>query len=71
MYAIAPAGVLRLADGVLIRRSDPGWSDYLEWLSAGGIPDPIPESLPTRSSPNFRRSSCLHKAHHHIPTRPP
>ena len=68
MYAIAPAGVLRLADGVLIRRSDPGWSDYLEWLSAGGIPDPIPKSPPDTADPvpveitRFQARAALHLA---------
>ena len=51
MYAIAPAGVLRLADGVLIRRGDSGWLDYLAWLSAGSVPDPIPESPPDTADP--------------------
>ena len=51
MYAIAPAGVLRLADGVLIRRGDSGWLDYLAWLSTGSVPDPIPESPPDTADP--------------------
>ena len=51
MYAIAPAGVLRLADGVLIRRGDSGWLDYLAWLSAGSVPDPIPKSPPDTADP--------------------
>lgn len=68
MYAIAPAGVIRLADGALIRRSDPGWSDYLEWLSAGGIPDPIPESQPDTADPvpveitRFQARAALYNA---------
>ena len=68
MYAIAPAGVLRLADGVLIRRGDSGWLDYLAWLSAGSVPDPIPESPPDTADPvpasvsRFQARAALHLA---------
>lgn len=69
MYAIAPAGVLRLADGALIHRGDPAWPDYLAWLASGGVPeamaittppeptDPIPLSV-TR----FQARAALHLA---------
>ena len=46
MYALAPAGVRRLADGVLIQRGDPGWSDYLAWLAAGGVPEAMAITTP-------------------------
>ena len=49
MYAIAPAGVLRLADGVLIHRGDPAWPDYLAWLAAGGVPEAM--AIPTPPEP--------------------
>ena len=68
MYAIAPAGVLRLADGVLIRRGDSGWLDYLAWLSAGSVPDPIPKSPPDTADPvpveitRFQARAALHLA---------
>lgn len=51
MYAIAPAGVRRLSDNALIRRGDPGWPEYLAWLSAGGVPDPLPPSTDPPASP--------------------
>ena len=47
MYAIAPAGVIRLADGVLIRRGDPAWPDYLAWLASGGVPEAMATTTPT------------------------
>ena len=68
MYAIAPAGVLRLADGVLIRRGDSGWLDYLAWLSAGSVPDPIPKSPPDTADPvpvevtRFQARAALYNA---------
>ena len=46
MYAIAPAGVIRLADGALIHRGDPAWPDYLAWLAAGGIPEAMAITTP-------------------------
>ena len=46
MYAIAPAGVIRLADDVLIQRGDPAWPDYLAWLAAGGIPEAMAITTP-------------------------
>lgn len=45
MYRIDPSGVTRLSDGLSIRRGDVGWSDYLAWLAAGGVPAP-PELAP-------------------------
>lgn len=47
MYAIAPAGVIRLADGVLIHRGDQAWPDYLAWLAAGGVPEAMATTTPT------------------------
>lgn len=46
MYALAPAGVRRLADGVLIHRGDPAWPDYLAWLAAGGVPEAMAITTP-------------------------
>lgn len=47
MYAIAPAGVIRLADGVLIHRGDQAWPDYLAWLASGGVPEAMATTTPT------------------------
>lgn len=42
MYRLASSGVVRVSDGAEISRGAPGWSDYLAWLAAGGVPSPIP-----------------------------
>lgn len=69
MYAIAPAGVTRLADRVQIQRGDPGWSDYLAWLAAGGVPEAIPTTIPPISTDpippsvtRFQARAALHLA---------
>lgn len=47
MYALAPAGVRRISDDVLIRRGAPGWSEYLAWLASGGVPEAMATTTPT------------------------
>jgi hypothetical protein len=32
MYRLSRLGVTRIADGAPVRRTDPGWVDYLAWL---------------------------------------
>lgn len=49
MYTLAPAGVRRHIDDALIRRGDPGWADYLQWLASGAIPSPQPNAPPAPS----------------------
>lgn len=46
MYTLAPTGVHRLSDDVLIRRGEPGWTDYLQWLATGGVLTSISGSIP-------------------------
>jgi len=47
MYRLAPSGVIRLADGVLIHRGDQAWPDYLAWLASGGVPEAMATTTPT------------------------
>ncbi len=69
MYALAPAGVTRLADGVQIKRGDPAWPDYLAWLASGGVPEAIPTTIPPISTDpvplsvtRFQARAALHLA---------
>ena len=69
MYAIAHAGVIRLADGVLIHRGDTAWPDYLAWLASGGVPEAMATTTPTEpadqipmSVTRFQARAALHMA---------
>ena len=69
MYALAPAGVTRLADGVQIKRGDPAWPDYLAWLASGGVPEAMAISPPPELSEpiplsvtRFQARAALHLA---------
>ena len=41
-YRLAPRGVVRLPDGLLITRDMPEWQAYRLFLKSGGVPDPLP-----------------------------
>jgi hypothetical protein len=52
-YLLIPGGVLDTVAGVEIRRTDPGWSEYLQWLAAGnrpGLPETLPVAVPVDRS---------------------
>lgn len=46
MYRLASSGVVRVSDGAQISRGGSGWSDYLAWLAAGGIPEAMAITTP-------------------------
>ena len=41
-YRLAPRGVARLADNLLITRDMPEWEDYRAFLHAGNVPEAMP-----------------------------
>lgn len=42
MYRLAERGVIRLSDGKHIKPHADGWAEYGAWITAGNVPEPIP-----------------------------
>lgn len=45
-YKIFQGGVIRKSDGAYIPEGNDDWLLYLQWIAAGGIPDPA-DTIPT------------------------
>lgn len=48
MYRTADRGVVRLSDNLHILPGSPAWSEYGEWITAGGVPLPMESPPPAQ-----------------------
>lgn len=53
-YELRRVGVFDRDAGVVVTRRDAGWREYEAWLTAGGVPDPMPQ--PPAPSLELRRA---------------
>lgn len=55
-------GVIRIADGVVATPGTPEWAEYVAFLRAGGIPDPMVVAAPGPPPVNYRAAGRAARA---------
>lgn len=61
-YRLAPRGVIRIADELLVTRDMAEWQEYRQWLKAGGVPEQaiiIQPPLPTAEEITARMTVAI------------